>query len=118
MNCMKCGRNVEDGQLFCPECLAVMAKYPVKPGIAIQLPQRKTSPTLKKGHPKRRQPPKPEEKIRSMKKWLRSIMILWFITLALLAATIYPTVEYFMGKAFPVRGQNYTTIIDADSTAP
>lgn len=118
MNCMKCGREVEDGQVFCAECLAVMAKYPVKPGIAIQIPQRKTTPAQKKAYVKRRQPPKPEEKIRSVKKWLRSIMLLWFITLILLAATIYPTVEYFMGKAFPIRGQNYTTIIDAETTKP
>lgn len=118
MSCMKCGRDIEEGQVFCTACLADMAKYPVKPGIAVQLPHRKGGPTLKKAHPKRRQPPKPEEKIQAMKKWIRFLLAMWLITLALLAATIYPTVEYFLGKTFLLPGQNYSTVTDLDSIQP
>lgn len=32
MNCLKCGREIEEGQVFCNDCLVQMAKYPVKPG--------------------------------------------------------------------------------------
>ena len=117
MNCIKCGRDIEEGQVFCPECLGVMEKYPVKPGIAIQLPKRKETPLQKKPYPKRRQAPTAEEKNQSMKKWLRSVLILWFITLALLAATSYPTVEYVMDKYLPAMGQNYT-ILETESTVP
>lgn len=118
MTCMKCGRDVEENQVFCPECLEDMAKHPVKPGIAIQLPHRKEGHGSKKVHPKRKQPPTPEEKILAMKKWVRFMLAMWLITLALLAATIYPTVEYFLGKSLTLPGQNYTTITNADSTAP
>ena len=40
MACMKCGKDVNEPQVFCDECLAVMERYPVKPGTAIQLPKR------------------------------------------------------------------------------
>lgn len=118
MSCMKCGRDTEEGQVFCKICLADMAKYPVKPGIAIQLPQRKDGPTPKKAHPRRWQSPKPEEKVKAMKKWLRFMLAMWLITLLLLIASLYPTVEYFMGNAFHHTGQNYNTVTDLETTQP
>ena len=56
MGCIKCGRDLEEGQIFCQSCLEVMAKYPVKPNTAIQLPDHKDSAAPKKSAPKRRQP--------------------------------------------------------------
>lgn len=38
MNCMKCGREIPVGQVFCDGCLKVMETYPVKPDTAIHLP--------------------------------------------------------------------------------
>ena len=118
MSCMKCGRDTEEGQVFCTACREVMAKYPVKPGIAIQLPGRKESPIPKKNHGKRKQPPTAEEQILKLKKRLKGMVILWLITLTLLAATIYPTVEYFLGERFVLPGQNYTAITDTETTTP
>lgn len=118
MNCMKCGRDIGEDQVFCDSCLDVMKKYPVKPGIAIQLPSRNHAPSPKKATVRRRQPPTPEEQVQRLKKRLKRMVILWLITLALLAATIYPTVEYFLGKSFPLPGQNYSTITGSDSTQP
>lgn len=118
MNCMKCGREIEDGQVFCADCLEAMEKYPVKPGIAIQLPNRKETPALKKVHIRRRQPPTPEELIRRLKKRVRAFVILWLITLAMLAATIYPTIQYFFGEDMPLPGQNYNTVITTEDAAP
>ena len=118
MSCMKCGRDIEEGQVFCPDCLAVMERYPVKPGIAIQLPGKKEHPVQKKAHVKRRQPPAPEEVILKLKRRLKMIVILWLVTLLLLAATIYPTVEFIRDHALPQLGQNYTTITDSSGDAP
>lgn len=118
MSCMKCGRDTEEGQVFCAACREVMANYPVKPNIAIQLPTRKDAPAPKKTHAKRRQPLAAEEQILKLKKRLRGMVILWLITLMLLAATIYPTVEYFFGERFLLPGQNYNTITSEEVTAP
>ena len=118
MNCMKCGRDIEENQVFCGICLEEMGRYPVKPGIAVQLPHRRDSPVPKKTHIRRRQPPTPEEQILRLKKRIRRLMILWLITLMLLAATIYPTVEFFRGHTMLLPGQNYTAITDLDSTEP
>lgn len=117
MSCMKCGREIEEGQVFCSSCLEVMAKYPVKPGIAIQLPGKKAVP-VKKAQSKRKQVLTPEEQIPRLKKRIRRLVILWLVTLCLLAATIYPTVEYFFGRQFLLPGQNYNTVTSIDTTTP
>ncbi len=116
MNCMKCGREIREDQVFCNICQESMKKYPVKPGTAVQLPQRKDSSGVRKILVKRRAPT-PEERIQRLKRRLRYVTILWLVTLLLLAATIYPTVEFFLGKTFHLPGQNYTTITEARSTA-
>ena len=112
MNCIKCGREIEDDTVFCGSCLEDMKKYPVKPGIAIQLPGKKDAPIPKKIHVKRKQPPTPEEQILKLKKRLRRMTVLWLITALLLAAAIYPTVEYLTGRTILLPGQNYSTITD------
>lgn len=40
MSCMRCGKEINENQVFCDECLADMDRHPVKPGTPIQLPQR------------------------------------------------------------------------------
>lgn len=118
MYCMKCGREIEEDQVFCPSCLDVMAKYPVKPGIAIQLPGKKEPLPVKKVHPKRRQPPTPEEQILRLKKRLKAVLILWVLTFLLLCAAIYPTVRFFQGLTIQLPGQNYTAIVNTEATVP
>ena len=118
MSCMKCGRDTQEGQVFCAACLETMAKYPVKPGIAIQLPGRKDAPASKKAYVKRKQAPTPEEQVLKLKKRLRTMILLWLVTLLLLAAAVYPTVEYFRGRQNLLPGQNYNTITSTVSTTP
>ena len=113
MNCLKCGREIPDGQLFCEGCLEGMAKYPVKPNTAVQLPQR-NAPSGKKAAAKRRQAPSAEERLQTAKRFLRRILILWLVTLVLLIASLFPAVKYLLGETFRLPGQNYSTF----STAP
>lgn len=118
MNCLKCGREVAEGQVFCTGCLEVMDKYPVKPGIAIQLPGKKDIPSAKKQPQKRKQPPTVEEQLHRLKKKMRRVILLWLVTLLLLAATVYPAFKFFTGDLFPLPGQNYTTITTTESNIP
>lgn len=109
MPCLKCGRDIEDGQLFCGSCLEVMQKYPVKANTAVQLPHRDENVPGRKSSPKRRQAPTAEEKLQTAKRFLLRILILWFITLGLLIASLYPAVQYLLGETFRLPGQNYST---------
>ena len=116
MGCMKCGRDIPEGQVFCDSCLEVMAKYPVKPETAVQLPRKKDTPVVKKTHIKRRQPPTPEEQIRTLKRRIRRFVVLWLVTLLLLIAALHPAAMYFFGDSFRLPGQNYSTF--SDTTEP
>lgn len=66
MFCMKCGKEIEDTQVFCPECLAVMERFPVKPGTAIQLPTRQEQPAARKVIVRKKEL-SPEKRIRRLK---------------------------------------------------
>ena len=118
MNCLKCGRDIPEGQLFCESCLEVMAKYPVKPNTAIQLPHRTAA--VKKQQPKRRQGPTAEEKLQTARRFLRRVTILWLITLGLLIASLFPAVKYLVGDRIRLPGQNYSTFstVPTETTAP
>ena len=71
VNCLKCGREIEEGQVFCNDCLVQMAKYPVKPGTAVQLPSRGSAAVSKKVHSRRRTKAAPEEQLEALKKRIR-----------------------------------------------
>ncbi|MBR4289360.1 MAG: zinc ribbon domain-containing protein [Oscillospiraceae bacterium] len=109
MNCMKCGREISDGQAFCPGCLERMAQCPVKPDVVVQLPRRQEE------LPKKPQPRKkmrtPEEQIQRLKRknrWLTAIACL------LLASTLalgFLSIDFF--RQLDVQkflGQNYSTV--------
>ena len=118
MNCLKCGRDVPEEQLFCESCLEVMAKYPVKPNTAIQLPHREEHAFIRKPQPERRQAPNFEEKYYTALRILRRILVLWLITIGLLTASLYPAVKYLLGDTFRLPGQNYSTFSTAPTEAP
>ena len=48
MKCMRCGRDTTEQQVFCDDCLADMARHPVKPDVAVYLPVRKPSEPQRK----------------------------------------------------------------------
>ena len=70
MNCMKCGRKADEGNVFCNECLAVMAKYPVKATASVQLPRQKEEEIPKKS-PRRKPRQTPEDQIARQKQKIR-----------------------------------------------
>ena len=115
MSCMKCGRDIAEGQVFCPECLAEMEKYPVKPETAIFLPQRKAVSPVKKAYAKFRQGPTPEEQIRSLRLWLRSLFLLLVVTLILLGLLAYPMIKELVERERLLPGQNYTAITSTET---
>ncbi len=115
MQCMKCGRDLQPGQVFCDECLAEMEKYPVKPGTVVLLPRYQRpniqpKKTVKRGVPLEEQLRKAKNRNRLLG-WLLTASITVAVGLGCLAAALY--IEYD-GKFLP--GQNYS-VISTDSTS-
>ena len=113
MNCMRCGRKIEDTQAFCPECLEKMKEHPVKPGTAVYIPVR-SEPSIQK--PVRTVKEKsPEEQINALGGWVRVLIacVLGLTTaLALsLGALAFALVEDLPQETEPLRParRNYTT---------
>ena len=109
MNCMKCGREIEENQAFCPKCLAQMANSPVKPDIVIKLPNRQDS-AVKKPTPSKRVLT-PEEQIRHLKRTNRRLIITLCLMAILISLLTFLSIDYF--KKLDVQrflGQNYSTI--------
>ena len=107
MQCMKCGRDVEPEQVFCDSCREIMAQYPVKPGVVVQLPRRVESP-VKKQTVRRRGLGTSEEQIHTLRRavrWLTTLVVLLLVAvigLSWLSVQLYRESEI---KVFP--GQNY-----------
>ena len=111
MNCLKCGREIPEDQLFCEGCLEIAEQYPVKPNTAVLLPPHRDTPSpVKKAAPKRRQTVTVEEKLQKTQRTLTRVLILWLLTLALLITAMYPAAKYLLGETFRLPGQNYSTI--------
>ena len=94
MACMKCGKKTKEDQVFCTECLEVMAAYPVKRDIHIQLPNRPVRPVQKRSGKKRRTLT-PEEQVvylRNRNRRLKlALTLMSLLLLALLAILLYFT---------------------------
>lgn len=109
MSCLKCGKNTEEKQAFCSECLALMEKYPVKPGIAIHLPRRDSIVQEKKAVIRHREPTAAEQLTHLQKtvRWLLGMIAILSILLLLTAGMLL----HIMSKDSPAGniGRNYTT---------
>lgn len=113
MNCMKCGREIGEDQVFCGKCQELMVQHPVKPDVVVKLPARQEA------YPKKAQPRKkartPEEQIVRLKRrnrWLTAIVCLLLIVFTVLA---FLSVDFF--RQLDVQrflGQNYSTVETID----
>lgn len=106
MSCMKCGRETTQGHVFCDSCLENMSHYPVKPGTAIHLPQRKGASSRKTASRKKTIPP--EEQIQGLKKSLRRSRLCIVVLALVLSLASVLLVREFANSDVPVIGQNYT----------
>lgn len=108
MNCLKCGKQTHEQQVFCPDCLRVMEKYPVAPGATVQLPQRDTAAPKK-------DPVKPHrtqsEIILRMRSTIRWLWMTVAILLVMLCITALILAHHFYKDAQTQNiGRNYTAV--------
>ena len=106
--CLKCGKETGERDVFCADCLAVMAKYPVKPGTPIILPHREIEITEKK--PVRRREVSVKEQLQGQKRTIRWLLV---TACVLLAALLFVSgmLLRLLQEQDPSQeiGKNYTT---------
>lgn len=113
MNCMKCGREIESGQVFCSHCLELMAQHPVKPDAVIKLPQRREVP-VRKNTP-RKKLRTPEEQIVQLKRRNRLLTFILCLLLATSLLFLSLCVDYIRQlDVQKLLGQNYSTVETVD----
>lgn len=74
MHCLRCGKECSDGQVFCADCLESMKAYPIKPGTAVQLPERRRDADEKRPQSRHRLLTA-EEQLLQLRKAVRTLVI-------------------------------------------
>ena len=108
MSCLKCGRETEAGNVFCEDCLKLMAAHPVKPGTRVTIPKRPKPEPVQHPAPKVQTP---EEIIAKLRRRIRVLMTLIIVLLVSLAVSIAIIAHNYDGTeldGFGI-GQNYST---------
>ena len=103
MNCMKCGREIPEGQVFCAGCLEVMAACPVSPGTHVHIPKRPTKLSEKKSKELT-----PAEQIRLLKKAIRWLLVTVAVLTAAMGILAILLLQQPQAQKRAI-GRNYTT---------
>lgn len=117
MNCVKCGRETAEEQVFCEACLSEMENYPVKPGTAIHIPVQRPQEETKKQQPRKRLPLTPSEQIIRLRKKVRRLRVIVILLLLLCAG-----LSFAMGRAMTeldfqrLLGKNYNAEQSVEET--
>ena len=109
MNCMKCGAETPEDQVFCNHCLSVMEQYPVKPGAHIHLPKRTDPSEAAKKPTKKKRAPSLDEQIAALKarvKRLRLLAVVLVFVICVLGSFL--AFSLYQQYTTTVPGRNYT----------
>lgn len=104
MQCMKCGLEIPDSQVFCDGCLEVMEQFPVNPGTPVHIIPRKPAEKA----PKKRGLSTKEQLLRQKRtiRRLKGLVLILAIALACVAGllllwTLFPDYDFFPGVTRP-----------------
>lgn len=115
MNCMKCGKETAEGQVFCDECLSRMADYPVKPGTPVHIPAQPQHPVPKKTS-RRARAVEPEEQIRRLKRLVTWLTVTLLVVLLAWCATAGMAIHMMRKQDKTPIGQNYGVSTSSSGT--
>ena len=88
MSCMKCGKKVNQSNVFCDECLEKMEQCPIPTEAVVNLPKRPSKPATKKRSFRQRYFWEAEEKIEVLRTRVRWLTFVWSITFLCLVACV------------------------------
>ena len=119
MNCVKCGREIPEDQVFCETCLTDMENYPVKPGTAVHSPARPAEEELPKKPVKKKYVPTAEELLLRTRKKLRRTRIFAVVLLLICGSLSFLMAQVVLELDFQrILGQNYRTEKGTPATKP
>ncbi len=109
MQCLRCGKEIDDREVFCPDCLKNMERHPVKPNTVVTIPER----SVRNRNTPPRRPQKPEDNTEALRRTIMQLR-LWVCMLmaALMLCVAYISwQELSRDEGLPI-GENYTSYID------
>ena len=119
MKCMRCGRDTTDQQVFCDDCLADMARHPVKPDVAVYLPSRRPAEPQRKQIRHRKKDLSAEELVPILRSriWILSAaVVILMLMLGAAAAGVWFANNPTTDEKIPNIGQNYQTVENNNET--
>ena len=110
MNCMKCGVEIPETQVFCDHCLALMEQCPVRAGIHVHLPKRARTEEPPKRPTKKKRVLSPEEQISALHiKVLRLRLVAVILAFILCVISSFLFFKVYEDYTVPdLTGRNYT----------
>lgn len=112
MQCLRCGKNIPDDAVFCIDCQAEMAKYPVAPGTPAFIP-----PQPKQKKPRPRQASKDEQIARLRLRTRHMAIAIGALALLLVVSLTALFLSLQKEEALPI-GRNFkTTVSTGESTS-
>ena len=106
--CLKCGRELSQGQSFCDSCRQEMAQHPIKPDTPVHIIPRPAEPVEKKTGRKEQPSEKAQHAhLHSAIKWLVVAVGILTMVSCLLAALLLNSMQE---PPEPDIGRNYTVI--------
>lgn len=109
MQCLRCGREITEDQVFCSGCLDMMQQHPVKPNTVVTIPERPAR--IRAANP--RKPVRIEDNSVQLRRTILQLR-LWVCLLmaALMICVAFLTWQELSQPPEPSIGQNYTSIIE------
>ena len=105
MNCMKCGRELEEGQVFCAECLEQMEADPIRISTPVHIPRQPTKGIVTH-HPVIHS----EEEVKRLERANERLRV-WVILLAMATVLLSMAVSHKDGAAVVEElGKNYSVV--------
>ena len=116
-NCLKCGKEAQEKAAFCDECLAVMSRYPVKPGTVARLLPRPQRAKHKNQDTYQETAQKAQLKhLKGTVRWLVVLTVILSVLLVAMAGVLLHSMQE-PPEAPPI-GKNYTTTTGTTGPRP
>ena len=79
MHCMRCGRELALGQVFCKGCQADMAQHPVDPATPVLIPPPPAPVTTSRRSARKAR--KPEEQLSRLRRRMTTMLLMFIVVL-------------------------------------